>query len=326
MGGTMGDRRTEVAPDNRTVFVVHGRDSTFRRGIVAFLRALDLRPLQWSQAVALTGEPSPYVSDVLTAAMRVAHVVLVLLTPDNEGRLRPGLWEGSDRETEGGLRLQARQNVIFEAGMAFAMARERTVLVVAGGSLDIASDLAGVTYVSFSGDAVSRNDLIDRLEMAGARPRRDGSDWLSAGEFLAYDVRPSDVAQISSATPLAEPDRTAQEVGRIALLVKLKAHCGQLRPILLQGVIDASKWATANAEIRIRAEQGDVIVALGEERYSQVMEAITYEESSVRVQSEHYDQITARIQSRGARGISRQEVRDFQDFTIENVAVWGLRC
>jgi len=48
-----------------TVFVVHGRNETARAAMFGFLRAIGLWPVEWSEAVAMTGEGSPYVGRCL---------------------------------------------------------------------------------------------------------------------------------------------------------------------------------------------------------------------------------------------------------------------
>jgi hypothetical protein len=49
------------------VFVVHGRNLKARDAMFAFLRSLDLKPMEWNQAVGLTGIASPYIGQVLDA-------------------------------------------------------------------------------------------------------------------------------------------------------------------------------------------------------------------------------------------------------------------
>jgi hypothetical protein len=71
-----------------TVFVVHGRDSAARDAMFTFLRAVGLKPLEWTQALKLVRKGSPYVGEVLEAAFRGAAAVVVLLTPDDEARLQ----------------------------------------------------------------------------------------------------------------------------------------------------------------------------------------------------------------------------------------------
>ena len=51
----------EVARNTRKVFVVHGRDFRARDALFELLRALDLSPIEWGDAVALTGKAAPYV-------------------------------------------------------------------------------------------------------------------------------------------------------------------------------------------------------------------------------------------------------------------------
>lgn len=53
---------------SRTVFVVHGRNVEARNAMFAFLRSVDLQPLEWAQAVKATGKPMPYIGEILDAA------------------------------------------------------------------------------------------------------------------------------------------------------------------------------------------------------------------------------------------------------------------
>jgi predicted nucleotide-binding protein len=62
--------------DGRTVFVVHGRNQAARKAMFAFLRAVGLNPLEWSEAIALTGSGSPYIGDILEAAFSRAQAVV----------------------------------------------------------------------------------------------------------------------------------------------------------------------------------------------------------------------------------------------------------
>jgi len=41
----------------QTVFVIHGRNEAARKSMFEFLRAIGLKPLEWSQALAATGGP-----------------------------------------------------------------------------------------------------------------------------------------------------------------------------------------------------------------------------------------------------------------------------
>jgi len=74
-------------------------------------------------------------------------------------------------------------------------------------------------------------------------------------------------------------DETWNRVRR-DLLVRLISHCGELQPLLLNPGVDPDRWRTANATLRSRAEQRDVIQALGE-RYVKFLETINDERRSV---------------------------------------------
>ena len=116
----------------RTVFVIAGRDNRANSAVVAFLRALGLRVVDWEQAVARTGLPSPYVGDVVETGLRMADAVIVLLTPDDVVRLRTDLLRDDDGPDERDPQGQARPNVYYEAGFADAIGRDRTVIVEVG--------------------------------------------------------------------------------------------------------------------------------------------------------------------------------------------------
>jgi len=44
-----------------------------------FLRSINLSPMEWSSAVELTGEGSPYIGQILDAAFNHASAVVVLI-------------------------------------------------------------------------------------------------------------------------------------------------------------------------------------------------------------------------------------------------------
>ncbi len=64
--------------DARSVFLVRGRDDAKTKAIADFLRVLDLKVIEWEQAVAMTGEPNPYIGDVIVAGSGDADGVVVL--------------------------------------------------------------------------------------------------------------------------------------------------------------------------------------------------------------------------------------------------------
>src|SRR5438309_2189843 len=108
----------------KNVFVVHGRNTAVRDAMYQFLRALNLHPMEWDEAVDLTGEGAPFVGRVLEVAFEHAQAVIVILTGDDEAHLREKFQKEDDEDYEKKLMPQARQNVIFEAGYAFALSPE----------------------------------------------------------------------------------------------------------------------------------------------------------------------------------------------------------
>lgn len=177
-------RRRPVAPRRRgtTVFVVHGRNEDARKALFEFLRAVGLQPIEWTQAVKMTKEPSPYVGTILDTAFREAAAVVVLLTPDDEARLKKKYRKQGEATHETRLTSQARPNVLFEAGMAFGRNPQNTVLVQLG-EVRPFSDVAGRHMVRLSNDATSRQELATKLANAGCNVDTSGTDWLNAGDF-----------------------------------------------------------------------------------------------------------------------------------------------
>lgn len=177
-------RRQGTLPRRRgtSVFVVHGRNETARNSMFQFLRALGLQPIEWNQAIKMTGEPTPYVGTILETAFREAAAVVVLLTPDDEARLLKRFRRPRDPKWESRLTGQARPNVLFEAGMAFGRNPQNTVLVQIGAVKEF-SDVAGRHIVRLANDPSSRQGLATRLANAGCNVDTSGSDWLKAGNF-----------------------------------------------------------------------------------------------------------------------------------------------
>jgi len=165
----------------KCVFVVHGRNMALRDSMFSFLRAIGLQPLEWSQALKETGEASPYIGHVLDTAFSKAQAIVVLMTPDDEARLRQEFHSPTDDHFEKQLTAQARPNVLFEAGMAMGRDAKRTVLVQVG-QLRPFSDISGRHVLRLKNTSPSRQELADRLNEPHFRhdtvKRRNG---LSAG-------------------------------------------------------------------------------------------------------------------------------------------------
>lgn len=169
------------AGDRRSVFVVHGRNEAIRKSMFEFLRSINLSPIEWTRAVELTGEGSPYIGQVLDAAFDHATAVVVLMTPDEVAYLLPKYGDG-DEDRESRPAAQARPNVLFEAGMALGRSPRRTVLVQVG-EVRPFSDVAGRHTVCLTNDVASRQALAKRLETAGCDVDLTGTDLHITGNF-----------------------------------------------------------------------------------------------------------------------------------------------
>lgn len=184
------NERNATASGGTKVFVIHGRDSRLRNGMFTFLRSIGLEPIEWIEAVMLTGKSAPYIGEVLNSAFSHAQSVVVMLTGDDEARLRTELREVREPSYETELTPQARPNVLFEAGMAMAYNPDRTVLVEFG-QLRPFSDIGGRHTVKMDGSTEKRQELAGRLQKAGCAVKMTGTDWHRAGDLAPLPSSPS---------------------------------------------------------------------------------------------------------------------------------------
>lgn len=176
----------------RSVFVVHGRDDQVRREMYELLRRLDLRPKEWEDLVRATGQPSPFLGDVVAGAPAQAQAALVLLTPDDVVTLHPDLRGHSEPDYETAPVCQPRPNVLIELGMVLMAYPERTLIVEVGGLRPIA-DIAGRNVIRFDGSETALGKIVERLKLAGCAVNDTGSDWRHTYPFQhlsAYHRRP----------------------------------------------------------------------------------------------------------------------------------------
>jgi hypothetical protein len=94
-----------------SVFLVNGRNRQAREFLTDVLHSLGLKILHWKDAGALTGQTAPHARDVLMSAMAAVDAVVVLMSDDEEARLRPELCEDEvERHIESILQPQPRPN------------------------------------------------------------------------------------------------------------------------------------------------------------------------------------------------------------------------
>jgi len=163
----------------------------------SFLRSIGLYPLEWSQAIQATGKSLPYIGEVLDSAFSRAQAIIVLMTGDDEARLREQYRGTSDPSYERELTPQTRPNVIFEAGMAMGRNPDRTIIVEIG-ELRPFSDLSGLHTIRLNNSTERRQQFAQRLELAGCNVELSGTDWHKEGNFLIT----TEVEETPTETPI----------------------------------------------------------------------------------------------------------------------------
>jgi predicted nucleotide-binding protein len=161
----------DMSQENATrVFVIHGRNLALLEELRIWFDSLGLHAKAFDDLRAEMGG-SPTIMEVIHKGMTEARAIVVLITPDEAAFLRPEFQRETDSRDDK-ERWQARPNVLFEAGMAFAMAgSKRTLLLVAGAELF--SDVAGIHYLGIPQDAASRDRLKIALRNMGCDVRED---------------------------------------------------------------------------------------------------------------------------------------------------------
>jgi predicted nucleotide-binding protein len=170
---------------DNSIFVVHGRDKALTDDMYAFLRAIGLNPMEWDHAIdRASGGANPIVGEVINTAMKKAQGVMVLLSPDEEAKLKSKFAGTRDKKNRlHTLEGQPRPNVIFEAGLALGAHSDKTILVQVGDIRDI-SDIAGKHMAHFDGSAASRKNLVRRLQKKlKFKVDTVGNHWLEVGNF-----------------------------------------------------------------------------------------------------------------------------------------------
>jgi predicted nucleotide-binding protein len=176
-------RRRPKPKDPRKVIVVYGRDTKLRDALYAFLRAIGLDPIEWGQGINATGKPTPSIPQTLDAVFREGAAVVVLLSPDDLVVLAPRLRRPKESKKETTRLGQARPNVFFEAGLAFGIYPDATVLVSVG-EVKPFSDVDGLHITRIDGGIQKRWELVGKLRRAGAKVDVEGKDmWMTAGDF-----------------------------------------------------------------------------------------------------------------------------------------------
>jgi predicted nucleotide-binding protein len=173
-GAAVNAANLEAGPDPKSVFVIHGRNLAARNAVEKFLWSLGLRTIDFDVLAGKCG--AEFVGEIVRQGVLSAQGIVALFTSDELASLRPEYQCGDDGE-EDLRRWQARPNVIFEAGMAYGCAPERTILAVMGGQTRLFSDLKGVHLALLSNSPAARKRLRDKLIGAKCEVDQQSVAW-----------------------------------------------------------------------------------------------------------------------------------------------------
>jgi predicted nucleotide-binding protein len=184
--GDVGQKGGNVMtmPDDKKVFVIHGRNLEARKEMGIYLRALGLEPINFDDLRASLGG-TPTIAEIVMAGMEQAKGVVALFTADEYAALRPDLRHGESGEAV--ERWQSRPNVLIEAGIAFGIDRKRVVLVKLG-KVSLPSDFGGIHALSPTNDTKGHRNTLRNTLKAITGAVSDGSDWMAHGDFEAEAV------------------------------------------------------------------------------------------------------------------------------------------
>ena len=158
-----------IDKENKSVFIVHGRDMSMREAVENALRGLNI------PTVVLTREEDQgqtVIEKFEKQAARCEYAV-VLCSADDEGRLRP---KGRSKDVPA-FRPRARQNVVLELGYFLAkLGRPYVFVLHSEESIEQPSDFVGVVYQTFDKAGVWKGKLVTELKAAGFKVPAKFSD------------------------------------------------------------------------------------------------------------------------------------------------------
>lgn len=160
------------------VYVVCGRNTDECEKMYRFLEALGLQPITKEIATRWTGESSPYSDRIIDEVFKRVQAIIVLLTGDDVGRLRPQLHKENEPRHEKELTPQPRPDQLFEAGFAFGRSAKYTILLRVNNQVRPFSDIDGRYIADFSWRrGTDVQNLVVRLKNAGCTLNLDENAW-----------------------------------------------------------------------------------------------------------------------------------------------------
>ena len=144
-----------IDPNNKKVFVVHGRDNEPKEAVARFLGKLGLEPIILHEQ---TNEGETII-DKFKKNSDVGFAV-ILLTPDDKVH--------SDSSSDQ-FKYQARQNVIFEMGYFLGKLDRNKICILLKSKVELPSDILGVGYVQYNEDDAWKLQLAREIKKSGIK-------------------------------------------------------------------------------------------------------------------------------------------------------------
>jgi len=140
------------------VFVIHGRDLEAVAQLESFLKRLGLKHVRFED-VADGLRSNAFIADIVVEGIRNAQIVIGLFTPDEVA----ALYDHGGEYVEASARWQARPNVLFEAGVAWGIGREKVILATLGADVELFSDVDGIHILRLDQEK-GRRSMITNIE------------------------------------------------------------------------------------------------------------------------------------------------------------------
>lgn len=141
-----------ITSKSKNIFIVHGHDGEARESVARFLTNIGFVPIILHEQ-ANRGRT---IIEKVEANSDVSFAI-VLLTPDDEGRVKDG----------GQFEPRARQNVLLELGYFIGRLGREHICALKRGTVEIPSDFAGVVWETMDAGNGWKQSLGRELEAAG---------------------------------------------------------------------------------------------------------------------------------------------------------------
>lgn len=158
----------KIDAENKSVFIVHGRDHEMRNAVQSALHGLGIPNVVLDRE---DDEGQTIIEKFEKEASRCEYAV-ILCSADDEGRIRV-----KGRAKENTLRPRARQNVVLELGYFLArLGRQNLFVLHPQESIEQASDFSGIIYQTYDKAGLWKAKLVRELKKAGFKISAKSAD------------------------------------------------------------------------------------------------------------------------------------------------------